>query len=775
MTNNYNNNGAATSSRASATTSTMTASSAAAAISSDQQAPSSSVLGYLHPHLSSSTSIYNNNNIINNNNSSSNYNTHHRPCGNSTSATTSSSSSSQYYHHHEHKETGGGWTTVLTNLSTTSGGGRPPPCERSLHAATVLQDSLYVFGGYDGLSRVNDFYEFHFPSKCWREIITLRPNHNHHHPDDDDNNSDEGLIGGGAAGGGVGGAVVGMGGVNGGVAGAGAGGNRGRDVGHHHHQQPQQLAGAHALLGTVVTATGTVPSPRDRHAAVAYRSSIYIFGGFDGTSRVSDLYEFNVDRLVWREVRPRMSIHHPNNNNNNNILHDNDDNNNNAAENNLVAVAQAPGNNGMGQPPLLAPRLPPAAVAFDNIAPQLFHPPPSPRHSHAAVVYKNFMYIFGGYDGSYRSDFHEFDLDQLIWRPVVSVGGGRSPRARYRSTACVQRDMMILFGGHDGTRHLADVHLFDFVNQAWSLLAATGVPPMPRDSHVSVTYRDSMYVFGGSTGSAMNDLFELNFHSSQQEHGNGPEEGEGPTAPTQDSMANSAKWRQIPPVNGGIAVHRFCHVGAIYKGSLYVFGGYDGSSRLNDFVKYDLASDNMCQTDIPPPTILKDLRSFLDDEDVMSFADIILMVEDIPVRAHKFMLMRCPYFRAMLLSDMAESSQSVVNLPIVRHQIFIAVLEYLYTDNVVIPLDSAMELFVAADCFDIPRLQAMCERRLLASMTVENAASIFHAADVHSAVSLREKSLGYILSNFEAVSKTNTFEDMARSNVELVFEILKSR
>ena len=56
---------------------------------------------------------------------------------------------------------------------------------------------------------------------------------------------------------------------------------------------------------------------------------------------------------------------------------------------------------------------------------------------------------------------------------------------------------MILFGGHDGTRHLADVHLFDFVNQSWSLLVASGVPPMPRDSHVSVTYRDSMYVFGG--------------------------------------------------------------------------------------------------------------------------------------------------------------------------------------------------------------------------------------------------------------------------------------
>ena len=287
----------------------------------------------------------------------------------------------------------------------------------------------------------------------------------------------------------------------------------------------------------------------------------------------------------------------------------------------------------------------------------------------------------------------------------------------------------------------------------------------------------------------MNDLYELNFYSSQQESSqaasedgnmhytrtNGPEDGGGPSAVAQEAVATSAKWRQIPLVGGGIAVHRFCHVGAVHKGSLYVFGGYDGSSRLNDFVKYDLAADNLFETDIPPPTILSDLRSFLDEEDIMSFADITLMVEGVPVRAHKLMLMRCPYFRAMLLGDMAESSQSVVNIEMVRHSIFTAILEYLYTDTVAIPLDSAMELFVAADCFHIPRLQAMCERRLLESMTVENAAAIFHTADVHSATSLRDKALYYILSNFEAVSKTSAFEDMVRSNVELVFEILKSR
>jgi hypothetical protein len=70
---------------------------------------------------------------------------------------------------------------------------------------------------------------------------------------------------------------------------------------------------------------------------------------------------------------------------------------------------------------------------------------------------------------------------------------------------------MILFGGHDGTRHLADVHLFDFVSQAWSMLVAGGLPPLPRDSHVSVSYKDSMYVFGGERPLS-HGLHGLNVH-----------------------------------------------------------------------------------------------------------------------------------------------------------------------------------------------------------------------------------------------------------------------
>ena len=79
------------------------------------------------------------------------------------------------------------------------------------------------------------------------------------------------------------------------------------------------------------------PSPRDRHVAVAFGNSFYVHGGFDGTSRVSDFWLFDLSSMCWREV-----------------------------------------------------------VVLDGR-------PPSPRHSHSAVVHSHSLYVYGGYDGSYST------------------------------------------------------------------------------------------------------------------------------------------------------------------------------------------------------------------------------------------------------------------------------------------------------------------------------------------------------------------------------------
>lgn len=509
-------------------------------------------------------------------------------------------------------------------------------------------------------------------------------------------------------------------------------------------------------------ASGPPPSPRDRHVALVWRHDFYVFGGFDGTARVNDFFRFDFSNMTWSRV---ISV--PNNNSIAGHINTTD---------NPTTVQQQQ------------------------------HPPPSPRHSHAAVVHGDCMYVFGGYDGSYRSDFHQFDFHARCWSPVIA--SGRPPRARYRATAVVHEntDSLLLFGGHDGTRHLNDTHVYDFRSKAWSALGTSGPSPIPRDSHISVVHHDTLYVFGGSTGSAMNDLHQLTLNTTNQ-HRHTTNNNNTTDTNKQDfnnSVINST-WSPLL-TNGMPAGHRFCHVANVYGSAMYVFGGYDGSNRLNDFIKFEFSIVNDLTCDVAPSTLLTDLRSFIDNE---TMSDITLLVGNAddtndsssdsitPIYAHKIMLMRCPYFKAMLLGggggdrggpsssggnySFREADQSRNNTPIrlqldIRQPIFKAVLEYLYTDTLcVLPLEHAMEIFIAADQFCLPRLKAMCEKKMLESISVESAANLFYLADRHSASSLKAKTLKFILGHFESVSKTPSFEEMARGNVELVFEILRNR
>lgn len=45
-----------------------------------------------------------------------------------------------------------------------------PPCPRSLHASVALNNNFYIFGGYDGTNRRNDFYSFNFSTNTWSEL-----------------------------------------------------------------------------------------------------------------------------------------------------------------------------------------------------------------------------------------------------------------------------------------------------------------------------------------------------------------------------------------------------------------------------------------------------------------------------------------------------------------------------------------------------------------------------------------------------------------------------
>eukprot|EP00330_Aristerostoma_sp_ATCC50986_P001725 CAMPEP_0114579308 /NCGR_PEP_ID=MMETSP0125-20121206/3712_1 /TAXON_ID=485358 ORGANISM="Aristerostoma sp., Strain ATCC 50986" /NCGR_SAMPLE_ID=MMETSP0125 /ASSEMBLY_ACC=CAM_ASM_000245 /LENGTH=106 /DNA_ID=CAMNT_0001769977 /DNA_START=27 /DNA_END=344 /DNA_ORIENTATION=+ len=93
------------------------------------------------------------------------------------------------------------------------------------------------------------------------------------------------------------------------------------------------------------------------------------------------------------------------------------------------------------------------------------------------------------------------------------------PKPRYRTSLCVNKDKIYMFGGHDGTRQLNDFYSFDPKFETWSQIVITDFVPSPRDSHVGVVHDGSMFIFGGSTGatvsSSKNDFYEFDFEENK--------------------------------------------------------------------------------------------------------------------------------------------------------------------------------------------------------------------------------------------------------------------
>lgn len=174
---------------------------------------------------------------------------------------------------------------------------------------------------------------------------------------------------------------------------------------------------------------------------------------------------------------------------------------------------------------------------------------------------------------------------------------------------------------------------------------------------------------------------------------------------------------------------RFCHVGVVYESAFYIFGGYDGTRRLNDFLRYRFDQNEPVLVSTPS-TLIEDLRKYV-NSDLLS--DIKFVVEGKPIYAHKIMCMRCPYFYNMLTGEYMESRASEITIPDIRYDTFLLLLEYLYTDEVEVGFENAMELFQAADMFGIERLKRVCEQEMLNAINIETSAQILFTADIHSA------------------------------------------
>eukprot|EP00928_Gymnodinium_smaydae_P078413 TRINITY_DN6234_c0_g1_i1.p1 TRINITY_DN6234_c0_g1~~TRINITY_DN6234_c0_g1_i1.p1 ORF type:complete len:514 (+),score=105.11 TRINITY_DN6234_c0_g1_i1:148-1689(+) len=468
------------------------------------------------------------------------------------------------------------------------------PGERSGASSVIYQDALYVFGGYGGSGRLDDIYRFDFPGRCWTRIDAL----------------------------------------------------------------------------------GVVPAGRENNGAVAHGSKMYLFGGYSGFTWLNDFSSFCFETSTWQAVPS--------------------------------------GNKGSL---------------------------PSTRFGYVSAVHGDFMYVFGGYDGSaWLNDMFDFDFERGMWG--ATQVHGFIPSGRSCPSWATHNGSVYLFGGYDGVHRMNDFHQFRMTSRTWSSVRSAGQVPSPRYFHASVVYGNSLFLFGGYSGQErLNDLYEFRLDCQTWF-----------VMSTEDAPSGRSSL-----------------VAEVFNNSLYVFGGYNGSIVLNDFYEFRFEP-----VSIPPSNLVDDMRKLYNNP---TFADVTFVVENQCVyatRAH--LAARSEHFRALFYGGMRESgADEQVVLPDIAHPVFLLLLEYIYTDQVGdISCELAVHLLIAAERFLLDRLKALCEDIIRKCISIDNVVQIMMTAKAHRAEGLKDICMDFIITNEEKIKSTAAFRELIQEPT-LMYELLMRR
>lgn len=208
---------------------------------------------------------------------------------------------------------------------------------------------------------------------------------------------------------------------------------------------------------------------------------------------------------------------------------------------------------------------------------------------------------------------------------------------------------------------------------------------------------------------------------------------------------------------------------------------------------------------MPPTSLVNDLSRLLNQPEL---ADVCFRIEGRPVYANRAILaIRSEYFQAMLCGGMREShgdrrrlqrspsashmetdasddaahddkepshgSSTEIELPDVPYDVFVKVLEYLYTDCVRdVSLDLSIQLLIASEQFMLDRLKSLCEDLIRHDIDVNNVLGILVAAHRHNASCLKGIALDFVLIHLNDPTIMTGLSEL-RQEPDLLLEIIK--
>ena len=339
------------------------------------------------------------------------------------------------------------------------------------------------------------------------------------------------------------------------------------------------------------------PPPRCAHSAVYYNAAIYIFGGENVTANIyhhyRDLWKFDIQSNTWTELRSSKGE----------------------------------------------------------------SPPPSARSGHRAIIYQQYMLLFGGFFEStegdsiqFYNDIHVYDIVNHNWKEIKFSKLARLPPPR---SACnlglslssfsssssgndngsnednikVKEDVLVVYGGYSKVKNVTTTnHQIEQHHQKGGGSSSASNMRMSSSSegivHVDTWILPLKYIINSVTSSSSSSRSSIPLSSSASWE-RIPRKGEYPStrAGTTSVMLSSSQQSSLTNTNNNK-----------YNNCMIVFGGVidnEGDHHIIESIFYnDLFIFDMDRKRWMSVQLLKDDRAKQDEEDVNNVNDTTVVVEE---------------------------------------------------------------------------------------------------------------------------------------------------
>uniref|UniRef100_A0A1B6FAI1 BTB domain-containing protein n=1 Tax=Cuerna arida TaxID=1464854 RepID=A0A1B6FAI1_9HEMI len=157
-------------------------------------------------------------------------------------------------------------------------------------------------------------------------------------------------------------------------------------------------------------------------------------------------------------------------------------------------------------------------------------------------------------------------------------------------------------------------------------------------------------------------------------------------------------------------------------------------------------------------SITDSIKMAFDDEKT---SDLTIMVENKPIYVHKAILkIRCEHFTSMFQDHWDANNQKVVEMNHYSYPVYRAFLQYLYTDQVDLPPETALKLLDLANSYCEFHLKQRCEQIITQGITVQNAAMLYSTAITYQSKGLEEFCFKFSLNHMTAVILSSGYSEL---------------